>query len=66
MSAAIYPGSFDPITNGHLSIIESGLVVFERIVVACRFPLGFAAKVNLMKPVCRVLFGYRMGRCLLR
>lgn len=34
MSAAIYPGSFDPITNGHLSIIESGLVVFERIVVA--------------------------------
>lgn len=34
MSVAIYPGSFDPITNGHVSIIESGLVCFERLVVA--------------------------------
>jgi pantetheine-phosphate adenylyltransferase len=33
MSAAIYPGSFDPITNGHVSIIESGLVAFDRLVV---------------------------------
>ena len=34
MSVAIYPGSFDPMTNGHLSIIQSGLVVFDRLVVA--------------------------------
>jgi pantetheine-phosphate adenylyltransferase len=34
MSAAIYPGSFDPITKGHVSIIESGLVAFDRLVVA--------------------------------
>ena len=34
MSVAIYPGSFDPITNGHVSIIESGLVCFERLIVA--------------------------------
>jgi pantetheine-phosphate adenylyltransferase len=34
MSVAIYPGSFDPITNGHVSIIESGLVCFDRLVVA--------------------------------
>jgi pantetheine-phosphate adenylyltransferase len=33
MSAAIYPGSFDPITNGHVSIIQSGLVAFDRLVV---------------------------------
>ncbi|MBX3245834.1 MAG: pantetheine-phosphate adenylyltransferase [Myxococcales bacterium] len=31
---AVYPGSFDPITNGHTSILKSGLVAFERIVVA--------------------------------
>jgi pantetheine-phosphate adenylyltransferase len=31
---AIYPGSFDPITNGHVDIIERGLKVFGRIVVA--------------------------------
>jgi len=34
MSAAIYPGSFDPMTLGHVSIIRSGLVAFDRIVVA--------------------------------
>ena len=31
---AIYPGSFDPITNGHTSIIQSGLVAFDKIIVA--------------------------------
>jgi pantetheine-phosphate adenylyltransferase len=34
MSAAIYPGSFDPITNGHVAILQSGLVVFETLYVA--------------------------------
>jgi pantetheine-phosphate adenylyltransferase len=31
---AVYPGSFDPITNGHVDIIYRGLKVFDRIVVA--------------------------------
>lgn len=31
---AVYPGSFDPITNGHLSIIRRGLQVFDRLIVA--------------------------------
>ena len=31
---AIYPGSFDPITNGHVDIIERGARLFDRIVVA--------------------------------
>ncbi|MEM6961524.1 MAG: pantetheine-phosphate adenylyltransferase [Myxococcota bacterium] len=34
MRTAIYPGSFDPITLGHLSIIKSGLVAVDRLVVA--------------------------------
>jgi pantetheine-phosphate adenylyltransferase len=34
MTIAIYAGSFDPITKGHVSIIRSGLVAFDRIVVA--------------------------------
>ena len=34
MRAAIYPGSFDPLTNGHLSLIQRGLAVFDRIIVA--------------------------------
>lgn len=32
--AAIYPGSFDPVTNGHLDIIERGFTLFDRIIVA--------------------------------
>ena len=32
--SALYPGSFDPITHGHVDIIERGLRVFDRIVVA--------------------------------
>ena len=31
---AIYPGSFDPFTNGHINIIERGVKVFDRIIVA--------------------------------
>lgn len=32
--AAIYPGSFDPVTNGHLDIIQRAARVFDRVVVA--------------------------------
>ncbi len=31
---AIYPGSFDPVTNGHIDIIERGLKLFDKIIVA--------------------------------
>ena len=31
---AIYPGSFDPLTNGHLSLIHRGLQIFAGLVVA--------------------------------
>ncbi len=31
---AVYPGSFDPITNGHVDIILRGALIFDRIVVA--------------------------------
>jgi pantetheine-phosphate adenylyltransferase len=31
---AIYPGSFDPITNGHIELLLRGLEVFDRLIVA--------------------------------
>ncbi|UNC92764.1 pantetheine-phosphate adenylyltransferase [Candidatus Contubernalis alkaliaceticus] len=31
---AIYPGSFDPVTNGHLDIIDRGSKIFDRLIVA--------------------------------
>ena len=34
MKTAVYPGSFDPITNGHIDLIERALNIFDRLVVA--------------------------------
>lgn len=54
---AIYPGSFDPITNGHVDIIERGLRLFDRVVVAVlknesKAPLFSAAdRVQLIREV---------------
>ena len=31
---AIYPGSFDPVTNGHIDIIERGLKLFDKVIVS--------------------------------
>ncbi|MBE3553796.1 MAG: pantetheine-phosphate adenylyltransferase [Thermicanus sp.] len=34
MSIAVYPGSFDPVTFGHLDVVERGAKVFDRVIVA--------------------------------
>jgi pantetheine-phosphate adenylyltransferase len=34
MRTAIYPGSFDPLTNGHLDIIQRAAKLFDRVIVA--------------------------------
>jgi len=34
VSVAVYPGSFDPVTNGHLDVIERASRAFDRLVVA--------------------------------
>ena len=37
---AIYPGSFDPVTNGHLDIVKRGLKIFDKIIVAILYNPG--------------------------
>ena len=34
MKVALYPGSFDPVTNGHLDVVRRALAVFDEVVVA--------------------------------
>jgi pantetheine-phosphate adenylyltransferase len=48
---AVYPGSFDPITNGHLDVIRRACRVFDRVVVAV---LGNPRKTPLLEASRRV------------
>jgi pantetheine-phosphate adenylyltransferase len=56
---AIYPGSFDPLTNGHVDIIERGARIFDQIIVAIlanveKTPLfSVAERVALIQDVFR-------------
>ena len=34
MKTAIYPGTFDPITYGHIDVIKKSLNIFDRLIVA--------------------------------
>lgn len=36
-SLAVFPGSFDPLTNGHVDIVERSLRIFDRVIVAVAF-----------------------------
>jgi pantetheine-phosphate adenylyltransferase len=62
---AVYPGSFDPFTNGHLDIVSRSLPFFERIVVAVvwnpsKQPLFSAEdRVAMIQNVCQP-FGDRV------
>jgi pantetheine-phosphate adenylyltransferase len=48
---AVYPGSFDPVTNGHLDVIARAVAVFDRVVVAV---LGNPRKAPLLDAERRV------------
>lgn len=59
MRRAIYPGSFDPVTNGHLDVIQRASQLFDEVVVAVAFndaknPLFTAEeRVSLLKRVVK-------------
>ncbi|WP_300386165.1 pantetheine-phosphate adenylyltransferase [Clostridium sp.] len=59
MNIAIYPGSFDPITNGHLDIITRAAKIYEKLIVAVLINVdkkslfSIEERVNLIKKVTR-------------
>ena len=59
MKIAVYPGSFDPITNGHFDIIKRGAMAFDKIIVAVlvnvdkKYLFEVDERVELIKKVTR-------------
>lgn len=57
MKLAVYPGSFDPVTNGHLDIIERAAQLFDHLIVAVFVNKGkkplftIEERVNILKDV---------------
>ena len=63
ITAAIYPGSFDPVTNGHLDIIQRASHIFDRVIVAVannttkKALLTIKERVELLKSVTKDIKG---------
>jgi pantetheine-phosphate adenylyltransferase len=61
--SAIYPGSFDPVTNGHLDVIERAARIFDRVIVAVanntskKELFSIEERVELMKEVTKKIKG---------
>ncbi len=59
MKKALYPGSFDPVTNGHLDVIQRASRLFDKIIVAValnreKSPLfTIEERLDILKAVCR-------------
>ena len=58
MSTALYAGSFDPVTNGHLDIIQRAAVLFDRLIVAVapnsakKALFSEAERLEMLREVC--------------
>ncbi|MHB0913695.1 MAG: pantetheine-phosphate adenylyltransferase [Armatimonadota bacterium] len=68
MRRAIYPGSFDPVTNGHMDIIERAANLFDEVVVAVAVNIGkdplFAIeeRAEMLRRACEHLPNVRIDR----
>jgi pantetheine-phosphate adenylyltransferase len=69
MRRAIYPGSFDPVTNGHLDIIERGCKLFDEIIISILVNPDkepFFTVEERQEMLNEVVQGISKGRCTVR
>jgi pantetheine-phosphate adenylyltransferase len=69
MRRAIYPGSFDPVTNGHLDIIERGCKLFDEIIISILVnpeKQPFFTVEERQEMLTQVLQNINQGGCLVR
>lgn len=66
MKRAVYPGSFDPVTNGHLDIIERAAALFDEVIVAVAKNMAKTAlftvpeRMEMLQEVARPLVNVRV------
>jgi len=66
MKTAVYPGSFDPITNGHVDVIERASRIFDKVIIAVgdnpeKKPLfTIQERIDTIKEVTKNLKGIRV------
>ena len=67
MTRAVYPGSFDPVTKGHLDVIERSAALVDELIVAvlknnAKTPLfSVEERVKMLEEVTKDIF--RISRC---
>jgi pantetheine-phosphate adenylyltransferase len=69
MRRAIFPGSFDPVTNGHLDIIERGCKLFDEIIIGILVnpdKQPFFTVVERQEMLTEVVADIRKGACTVR
>ena len=66
MRRAIYPGSFDPITNGHLDVLKRALDVFDEVIVLVadnpnkKYFFSATKRLEMVKEACKGLKGVKV------
>jgi pantetheine-phosphate adenylyltransferase len=70
MRVAIYPGSFDPVTNGHLDVIQRACTLFDQLIVAVAFNdqkhkstlFSIDERIALLQETCAHILNLRVVR----
>ncbi len=64
LKIAVYPGSFDPLTNGHIDIIERALEIFDKVIVAVLHNPGKNAIFTMKERVDMIKQSFNGNSCI--